>query len=82
MEHKESVERFVEGLKKAISRTKELGHAQKNNDWFQVSTHLRGILHNGQELLKQKPPSRQETLQMIGQREKLVAARTEAERLN
>lgn len=67
MEKNESMERFTEGLKKAASRARELGKAQKNNSWFQVAHHLDGLRKNGETMFSSRQISRQESLAIVDQ---------------
>lgn len=51
----ESIERFVEGLKKAASAARELAALQKYPIWLQVATNLEMIRVQGMEIVQSKP---------------------------
>lgn len=73
----ETFERFNESMKRAVSRAKELGHAQKNNSWFQVATHLEKLRQNGDHMYRHQVLTRSQTLAMLDARtEKAIAAET------
>lgn len=66
----EAFERFAEGLKKAASRARELGIAQKSKDWGNVATMLDGIRINGEKMYNARALSRQDVLKMLDERQK------------
>lgn len=66
----ESYERFQEGMKRAVSRARELGEAQKNADWNKIAFRLECLLDNGRKLFLSKALSRQAALKMIEERSK------------
>lgn len=68
----ESMERFSEGIKKAASRARELGDAQKNRNWYKVAFNLEKLLENGTTMFKAKAISRQDALSMIDRRESML----------
>lgn len=68
----ESMERFSEGLKKAASRARELGDAQKNRNWYKIAFMLEKLLHNGTEMFKGKSISRQDALAIVNLRESVM----------
>lgn len=68
MEHAETFDRYKEGMKKSISRCRELGAAQKNMNWFTIANHLEGILSKGESFYRGKAVSRQDALNMIESR--------------
>lgn len=72
MQDNESIERFVEGLKKAASRARELGIAQKNSSWEKVAVMLDGIRTNGVKLYQSSALSRNDVLSMLDQRQKTM----------
>jgi hypothetical protein len=63
------MERFSEGVKKAASRARELGDAQKNRNWYKVAFMLEKLLANGTAMFNGKSISRQDALGIIGRRE-------------
>ena len=69
MQTTESFERFSEGLKKAASRARELGAAQKNRNWNKIGFMLEKLLKNGEELYRRKSISRQDALLILDKRE-------------
>lgn len=77
MTDRESWERFSESLKRAISRAKELGRAQLNNNWFQVAANLKKTLDNAETIYKNKSLTRAQTIAMLDHRiDRAVAAET------
>lgn len=59
MEKAETIERWTEGLKRAISRCRELGKAQgKESDWNKVATQLEMLKVNGDKLMAGKALTR------------------------
>lgn len=70
MQEQESIERFIEGMKKAASRARELAAAQKNNDWLNVAKMLDGVRVNGIKLYNGRSMTRQDTLALLDQRQK------------
>ncbi len=70
MQKNESFERFSEGLKKSISRAKELGVAQDNYNWTKIAILLEGLLNKGIGFYNAKQISRQDTLAILDQLQK------------
>lgn len=70
MQDVEIIERFVEGLKKASSRCRELGAIQKSKHWNDISANLDKLLANGLDLYKRKEISRQDALKILDERQK------------
>ncbi len=69
----ESFERFSEGLKKASSRMRELGYAQKDRNWNKIAFQLDGIRKQGETAFRSKPLTEAEVMQMTEQRAKVIA---------
>ena len=69
MEAKESFERFKEGLKKAASRARELGIAQRNNDWNTLAFRIDDLARQGEIIYFRRALSHQAALQMLSARE-------------
>lgn len=65
MEHTESFERFSEGLKKAASRARELGSAQKNRDWNKIAFNLETLIERGKTIYARRALSRDQVLAML-----------------
>lgn len=70
MQTNETIERFVEGMKKASARARELGAAQQNKDWQRIAEFLDGIRAKGVTLCKSRALGRQEVLGMLDHRQK------------
>lgn len=70
MQEIESIERFVEGMKKAASRARELALSQKNTDWMKVAAMLDGVRANGVKLYNGASMNRQDALSMLDRRQK------------
>lgn len=68
MESCESIERFREGMKKAASRARELGSAQKDRNWNKLAFQLEKILLQGMDIFGQKALSEQEIMSMTEHR--------------
>lgn len=68
MELNESIERYKESLKKAASRCRELGEAQKNLDWNKIAFMLEGLLTKGTVIYNSKAIGRQDALAIVDQR--------------
>ncbi len=64
----EIFERFTEGLKKSISRFRELGRLQENQGWGQLAFQLEALLKTGTEYYNQSPLTRQMALNMIDEK--------------
>ncbi len=65
MSEKETLERFDEGLKMAVSRAKELAQAQQNEGWVLVGIILERIRTDGLKLAKSKGITQQSAEAMI-----------------
>lgn len=74
MEKNESIERYVEGLKKAADCCRQLGVAQKNREWTKIAFQLEGLLQKGTTIYQNKSISRQDALSMIDNRVKTMQA--------
>ena len=72
MSLQESMERFSEGVKKAASRCRELGDAQKNRNWYKIAFNLEKLLSSGTEMYKSKAISRNDALAILDMREKTM----------
>lgn len=70
MSLQETFERFDEGMKKAASRARELGHAQKNKNWFSVATQIEGLRAKALIMFKGPAISRKDALSILDVREK------------
>lgn len=68
----ESMERFREGIKKAASRSRELGILQKNSNWTKIAFQLEKLLHNGNKLYSGHAISRGEALKILDSRENVM----------
>lgn len=79
---KEAISRFNEGLLKAVSRAKQLGHAQKSNSWLTIAMRLEEIRVNGMRMATSKPLTRQQVLDLTDRRQKHLMAKTQAEQLH
>lgn len=66
----ESIERFSEGMKKAASRARELGDAQRDRNWNKLAFQLEKILSQGIDIFKQKSLSEAEVMAMTEHRMK------------
>ncbi len=64
----ESIERFSEGMKKAASRARELGEAQRDRNWNKLAFQLEKILAQGIDIFKQKSLSEAEVMAMTEHR--------------
>lgn len=64
----ESIERFSEGMKKAASRARELGAAQKDRNWNKLAFQLEKIMDQGMNIFKQKALSESEVMAMTEHR--------------
>lgn len=64
----ETIERFVEGLKIAASRARELGVAQKSKSWISIAESLDGIRIKGYAFHRANALTRQQALRMIDDR--------------
>lgn len=62
MSSQETEERWVEGLKQAASRCREMGIAQNNKLWDQIALSLDGIRAQGERTIRAKALSRAEQL--------------------
>ena len=69
----ESHERFCEGLKKASSRMREIGCAQKDRSWNQVAFQLDKIRDEGTRAFQSKPLTEAEVMKLTEQRAKETA---------
>jgi len=65
MEANESIERVIEGLKKAASCARQLGRAQKKASWGQLAHSLDALRDTAQKLYDSKPLTYQQQLQVI-----------------
>ncbi len=67
MSFKETTERFVEGMKKAISRCRELSQVQVSNKmvWLNIANQLDQIRSKGEILISTKALSRQDVLKQL-----------------
>lgn len=70
MHETETIERFVEGMKKAAACSRQLAAAQKNDGWLKLATVMDGIRVNGVKLFNGRALNRQDTLTMLDQRQK------------
>lgn len=70
MEHKESFERFKEGLTKAASRARELSKSQHNRDWDMVALQLDKLCQNGSMFYTAKALTHKQALGLVDQYEK------------
>lgn len=70
MEQSETIERFVEGLKAASSRCRELGKAQGKTDWLNIAASLDGIRAKGLTMINAKALTREQILASLKIREK------------
>lgn len=70
MQSAEIIERYVEGLKRASSRARELGIAQKATEWDKVARNLDMLLKTGVKLFNSRQLSRHDTLKMLDDRQK------------
>ncbi len=70
MNDSETVERFVEGLKMAASRCRELGAAQGKVDWLNIAASLDQIRSKGLLMMQAKELSREQILASLNVREK------------
>lgn len=68
----ESMERFTEGMKKAASRARELGDAQKNRSWYKIAFNLEKLMEHGVAMYKAKAISRQDALAIVDRREAMM----------
>lgn len=68
MEKNESIERYVEGLKKAADCCRHLGAAQKNREWNKIAFNLEGLLQKGAAMYRNKAISRSDALAMVENR--------------
>lgn len=64
MESYESFERFGEGMKKASSRAREMGVAQKDRNWTKLAFALDGIRQQGEKIFHSLPLTEQEVMKM------------------
>lgn len=76
---KEALERFSDGLKKASSRARQLGHAQKSKHWLKIASGLELIRVNGLKMANGKPLSRQEVIEKIDSRQNYLLKKQQAE---
>lgn len=65
MSSQETIERFVEGLKKAASRCRELSKIQKNKMWLNVASGFDNMRINGVKIYEAASLSRQEILATV-----------------
>lgn len=72
MDDKDSIERFLEGLKKAASRSRELGALKQDNVWFDIAKTLDQMRKNGTLLLDAPTPVEADVASMLTVREKTV----------
>lgn len=68
MELNESIERYRESMKKASSRCRELGIAQKNLDWNKIAFYIDSLLTDGMTIYNSKAIGRQAALAIVDQR--------------
>lgn len=64
----ESIERFSEGMKKAISRARELAAAQRDRNWNKLAFQLQKILDQGIKIFKEKALTEAEVMAMTEHR--------------
>lgn len=62
MEHKEIVERYVDSLRMASCRAKELAKSQKKVIWNQIAVSLDGLAIKGHKLAHAKAKSEMQIL--------------------
>lgn len=77
---KESMEFFMEGLKKASSAARQLAVLQNHFIWHDISKLLNDMHDDGVKLARGKALSRFETLEIVNAREKALTQKVEAER--
>lgn len=70
MQESETIERFVEGLKRAASRARELAAMQKNDTWYTVATSLDNLRISGTKIFRGRALTRQDALKMLDDRVK------------
>lgn len=76
---KEALEYFVEGLRRASSRAKEMGRLQNHEIWMDISKICEEMLLSGVMIAESRPMGRMEVLAMINRREKRMGAKRDAE---
>lgn len=76
----ESMEFFVEGLKKAQSAARELAKAQMHPIWMDISVLLEELQKNGIEFAHSKPLSRTSTLNFLDERESVTTKKLDTNR--
>lgn len=74
MEKNESIERYIEGLKKAADCCRQLGHAQKNTQWHTIAANLDGMRSKGVHIYRSKSISRSDALSMIDRKVEIMKA--------
>lgn len=65
MQEKDSIERFIQGLKKAASAARELTKIMKYPMWDQIAISMDGIRQKGELMIRGKALTRQEVLRKI-----------------
>lgn len=74
MSTRESWERVSEGLKKCVSRSKELALAQKNTQWDDIARSFEGILKSAAKMYESRALTRAEVVKMTDEISKTIKA--------
>lgn len=74
MSEQESKERFVQGLKKAASKAREIAALTGSGMWKEIANTLDEIHMNGVKLMKMSALTRFQVLGMLDDREKRLAS--------
>ena len=72
MSEPETLNYFVDGLKKAAGAAHALAHAQENPNWLKVRDMLESLIERGQRLAISKSMPRQEVLKQLDIRQTRV----------
>jgi hypothetical protein len=79
MTHQESLERFIEGLKRAESNGRNLGTAQGTPLWAEIAHRIEFIRLSGVKLYESEKPTELQIELMLSQWEGELKAKSDAE---